>query len=145
MQERPSAGLWEVGRGLGRQYTTRAPHLPGLTHPSRSWKRVTRGPTLRRWRPLGMAHCLWRSSSRSHAILRCRSWVSGECPKASTQAASLGQHKWGAENPESFRFIAVAFGTTSGLGVPKGFGAGQQSGLASPLLAPSVCLATVPR
>lgn len=46
----------------------------------RSWRKTTPGPTRRPWPPLGTAPCLWRSSSRSHATSRCRSWVSGGAP-----------------------------------------------------------------
>lgn len=49
------------------------PCLPSLVCIPRSWKRITPGPTLRPWQPLGMGHCLWRNSLRSQDTLRCRS------------------------------------------------------------------------
>lgn len=59
-----------------------------LACPLRSWRKTTTGPTRRLWPPLGTGRCLWRSSSRSRATLRCRSWVSGGVHRAAAQGRS---------------------------------------------------------
>lgn len=77
----PQSRPW--GSGSGRGSCSRRGRAAGsrsarLACPPRSWRTTTPGPTRRLWPPSGTGRCLWRSSLRSRATSRCRSWVSGE-------------------------------------------------------------------
>lgn len=69
---------WGAGGGRGRARQSLGPTVSlALACPPRSWRRTTPGPTRRLWPPSGTGRSSWRSSLRSRATSRCRSWVSG--------------------------------------------------------------------
>lgn len=73
-------GVWERA-GVTLRGSLSAWPLPA----PRSWRRTTHGPTRRPWPPLGMGHCLWRSSLRSRVTSRCRFWVSADSRHSTRQ------------------------------------------------------------
>lgn len=86
---RTEPGVPRVGGGPAEgEAELQGPVSAQLACPLRSWRKAITGPTRRPWPPLGMGRCLWRSSLRSHATSRCRSWVSGGIHGATTRGRS---------------------------------------------------------